>query len=273
MGALFGALTALSIGLADLFARQIVNRRGSNVAAMMIQAVATVVSLAMVLVIASEFGWRDVATGALSGVGLALGLAWYLGGLARSSSAVVAPVVATLSAIIPFGYAVARGASASVWSVVGAAIAVGGLVLVTAGGEPVANVGVGLRWALASGMGYGFGLSVVIEVSEGSGAWPAFGQRAAAMVLMVLVVFRAHGRVPVTGVRVLGIAAGTAAALSTVFYLIGVQADATPAVVTASMFPAVTVGVGSLVFGDSVSRTQVLGLGVVLVGVTAVVAA
>ena len=45
--------------------------RGPNVAAMMIQAVATVASLAMVFVIASEFGWRDVFVGALSGVGLA----------------------------------------------------------------------------------------------------------------------------------------------------------------------------------------------------------
>jgi drug/metabolite transporter (DMT)-like permease len=273
MGALFGALAALSIGLADLFSRQIVNRRGPNVAAMMIQAVATVASLVLVLVIASEFGWRDVGIGAVSGIGLAVGLACYLGGLARSSSAVVAPIVATLSAVIPFVYAVARGASSSVLAVSGVAVAVGGLVLVTAGGEPVANVGAGSRWAVASGLGYGFGLSVVIEASVASGAWPAVGQRAAAMVLMVLVVARSQHRVPLVGVRLLGIAAGVIAALSTVFYLLGVQADATPAVVTASMFPAVTVAVGYAVFGDSVSRTQVVGLGVVLVGVTAVVAA
>ena len=272
MGALFGALAALSIGAADLFSRHIVNRRGANVAAMMIQAVATVVSFAMVFVIASRFGWWDVAIGAISGIGLAFGLACYLGGLARSSSAVVAPVVATLSAVIPFGYTVGRGASSSTWAVSGAVLAVAGLVLVTAGGEPMANVGVGVRWALASGLGYGFGLSVVIDASEASGAWPAFAQRAAAMGLMALVVFRSQGRVPVIGVRMLGVAAGTAAALSTMFYLLGVQADATPAVVTASMFPAVTVAVGSLVFGDSVSRTQLAGLGVVLVGVTAVVA-
>ncbi len=240
---------------------------------MMIQAVATVVSFAMLLVIASEFGWRDVAIGAMSGVGLALGLACYLGGLARSSSAVVAPVVATLSAVVPFGYTVVRGATSSTWAVSGAAVAVAGLILVTAGGEPVANVGAGVRWALASGLGYGFGLAVVIEVSEESGAWPAVAQRAAAMVLMVLVVSRSQGHAPLTGVRMLGVAAGTVAALSTVFYLLGVQADPTPAVVTASMFPAVTVGVGRVVFGDSVSRLQVLGLGVVLIGVTAVVAA
>ena len=118
-----------------------------------------------------------------------------------------------------------------------------------------------------------FGLSVVIEATEASGAWPAVGQRAAAMLIMVLVVARSQRQVPLVGVRMLGIAAGVVAAMSTVFYLLGVQADPTPAVVTASMFPAVTVAVGRLVFGDSVSRAQVIGLGVVLIGVTAVVAA
>jgi len=178
-----------------------------------------------------------------------------------------------LSAVIPFGYAVARGAPSTAWAVTGAVIAVAGLVLVTAGGEPMANVGAGVRWSVASGLGYGFGLSVVIEASEASGAWPAVGQRAAAMLLMVFVVFRSQGRVHMIGVRMLGVAAGTVAALSTVFYLLGVQADPTPAVITASMFPAVTVAVGRIVFGDAVSRLQLLGLGVVLVGVTAVVAA
>ena len=56
------------------------------------------------------------------------------------------------------------------------------------------------------------------------------------------------------------------------FYLLGVQADATPAVVTASMFPAVTVVVGRFVYHDMVTRRQLLGIVVVLAGVSAVVA-
>ena len=57
------------------------------------------------------------------------------------------------------------------------------------------------------------------------------------------------------------------------FYPLGVQADPTPAVVTASMFPAVTVAVGRAFYGDTVSRKQLLGLFVVLIGVGTVVAA
>jgi len=74
------------------------------------------------------------------------------------------------------------------------------------------------------------------------------------------------------GVRAAGIAAGTFAAASTIFYLLGVQADATPAVVTASMFPAVTVIVGRLAYRDSVSGVQLIGIVVALAGIAGVVA-
>lgn len=274
MGALFGALTALCIGVSDLFARRSVAARGAVATAMAMQAVATVASAVMLLVISSRFDTGDVLIGAVSGLGLGTGLACYLGGLSRSTSTVVAPIVATLSAVIPLVYAIARGASASAWSIGGAVIALAGLMLITVGGGRVAHVAAGVRWAIVSGLGYGIGLSVVIEVSEASGAWPALSQRAAATVLMVTVAVRSTGSIPsLGGVYAVVLLAGTFAALSTVFYLVGVQADTTPAVVMASMFPAVTVAVGRAFFGDTVTRSQLFGLLVVLVGVSVVVAA
>jgi len=203
MGALFGALAALCIGASDLFGRRAVAARGAVATAMAMQAVATLASLATVLVISSTFDPRDVAIGAVSGAGLGVGLACYLGGLARSTATVVSPIVATLSAVVPLTYAVARGAPLSVWSALGAVVAIGGLLLITAGGGRIAHVAVGTKWAIASGLGYGLGLSVVIEASEASGAWPAVGQRAAAMVLMVVVALRSTGGIPtLAGMRV-----------------------------------------------------------------------
>jgi uncharacterized membrane protein len=274
MGALFGTLAALCIGLSDLFARRVVLARGAVATAMAMQAVAALVSAATLLVLSSRFDLRDVAIGTASGIGLGVGLACYFGGLARSTSTVVSPIVATLSAVVPLTYAVARGASVSVWSVVGATVAIGGLLLITVGSGRVAHVSTGVRWAVVSGLGYGVGLSVVIEASEASGAWPAFAQRLAAFVLMVVAAVRSTGGVPTLGgMRVAVFVAGAFAAMSTVFYLLGVQAETTPAVVTASMFPAVTVAVGRAFYGDAVSRSQLFGLLAVLVGVTGVVAA
>lgn len=273
MGAVYGALTAVSIGISDLFGRRVVIRRGAVVAAMVMQGVGVVASALLLLVITSRFDNGDAALGLASGVGLGVGLWGYLGGLGVSSSAIVGPIVATMSAVIPFTYAIVRGASASAWAVVAAAVAIGGLLLITAGGGPVANIAAGVRWSVASGLGYGFGLSVIIEASEDSGAWPALTQRLGAFALMIGVAARSEGRLPLSGVRLAGIAAGVFGALSTILYLLGVQADATPAVVTASMFPAVTVVVGRFVYGDHVTRKQVLGLVIVLLGVAGVVAA
>ena len=272
MGALFGALTALSIGLGDLFGRIVVNRRGALVASVVVQAVGVVASLVMVNVLASEWISRDAAIGAASGVGLGVGLWAYLSGLAVSTAAVVSPLVATMSAVIPFGYALARGAEASPLAIVGAAVAVGGLVMISASGGRVANVAAGVRWSVVSGLGYGFGLSIIIDATEASGAWPAVAQRVGALAFVLAVALRTKGGLPMLGVRLAGVAAGVFAALSTVWYLLGVQADPTPAVVTASMFPAVTVVIGRFVFGDVVTRVQAFGVVVVLVGVVGVVA-
>lgn len=273
MGALFGSLAALSIGLSDLFGRFVVNRRGPVVASVVVQAVGVLPSLAMLGLLASEFLAVDAMIGLASGVGLGLGLWAYLSGLAMSTAAVVSPIVATMSAVIPFAYALVRGAAASVWAVAAAAVAIGGLVLISASGRGrVANVAVGVRWSVISGFGYGFGLSVIIDASAESGAWPAVAQRIGALGFMVVVALRAKGGLPLFGVRLAGVAAGTFAALAAVWYLLGVQADPTPAVVTTSMFPAVTVVVGRLVFRDDVVARQWVGLAIVLVGVTGVVA-
>ena len=272
MGALFGSLTALSIGLSDLFGRHVVNRRGAVLAAVVVQAVGVAASAIMLAFVASKLIAGDLLIGAVSGLGLGVGLWGYLSGLSVSSSAVVSPIVATMSAVFPFGYAVLRGADASAAALLGALVALLGLILVSFGGGPLANIVAGVRWSVISGLGYGVGLSAIMEASEASGAWPAVTQRAAALGLMLIVAARSAEGFALLGVRAAGLAAGVFAGSSTIFYLFGVQADPTPAVVTASMFPAVSVVVGRVAFRDSVSRLQVIGIAVVLAGVSGVVA-
>ena len=272
MGALFGSLTALSIGLSDLFGRHVVNRRGPVIASVVVQAVSIVASAITLAFVSSELIGIDLLIGLVSGLGLGIGLWGYLSGLGVSSSAVVSPIVATMSAVFPYAYAIVRGADATGWSLVGALVALVGLILVSFGGGPIANIAAGVRWSVISGFGYGFGLSIIMEASESSGAWPAVTQRVAALGLMVMVASRTGTGFALLGVRAAGIAAGVFAAASTIFYLLGVQADATPAVVTASMFPAVTVMVGRLAYRDSVSGMQLIGIVVALAGIAGVVA-
>lgn len=264
-------MTSLSIGMSDLFGRRVVHSSGPVVAGAAMQFVAIVTSLVAVLIVSGTFVLADVVIGLASGIGIGVGLWGYFSGLERSSSAVVAPLVATMSAVIPYGYAVVRGASPALLAVVGAAVALAGLIIITLGAGRTTSMASGLKWGLVSGSGYGFGLSIVIETNEVSGAWPSVGQRIAAFTLMVILAsrMRIDPRPPV-GLRLAAIAAGVMAGLSTIFFIFGVQADATSAVVMASLFPAVSVVVGRFVYGDDVAQRQIVGIAVVLLGVIGV---
>lgn len=265
-------MAALGIGISDLFGRRVVNTSSPITAAVIMQLFGIATSAGALLFVASTFAWSDFGWGALSGLGLAGGLGCYYGGLTRSSSTVVAPLVATLSAIVPYTYALVRGSSASGIAIVGAVIAFLGLALIAGGAIDMTKVRSGVVWGLLSGSSYGFGLSVLVEASDESGSWPAVSQRmSAAIALIVTGIVTSSGLWPVKGQRLNGALGGLFVGLTSAFYLIGLSIDAPPTLVTSSMFPVFSVLVGFFYFGDSVSRRQGIGIAVVIVGVAAVV--
>lgn len=271
MGLAFGLLTAASIGLSDLFGRRVLRDHGAVTTGVGLQFAALVTSILGLFVVSSRFAPADLGFGLISGIGMGIGMWAYLSGLATSSSAVVAPLVATLSALVPYLYALFRGASPTAPAIIGAVLALIGLTLITTTGSRPAHFATGLRWGMASGLGYGLGLSVVIEASDAGGSWPAVGQRITALASIGLLARTTSAPLtPPAGLRRYVIIGGVFAGLSTVFYLLGLESDTTSTVITASLFPAVTVLVGRGVYGDDVSVRQVVGLGVVLIGVIAV---
>ena len=271
MGLLFGLMTSLCIGGSDLFGRRVVNARGPLVAGVAIQFVAVFSALVATSIVPSTFSWDDALIGLCSGLGLGLGLLWYFTGLTHSSSAVVAPLVATLSAVIPYAYAVVRGASPAVVAAGGAVVALVGIGVITLGGGRAHHVASGVRWGVASGLAYGVGLSLAIEVSDASGSWPATTQRVSAFVMLAGVAIGSGlDPIPPRRLRVPAVVSGVFAGLSTVFFLLGLDADPTATVVTGSLFPVVTVVVGRFVYGDDLVARQVGGIGLVVLGVIGV---
>ena len=122
IGAIFGILAALLIGLSDLFGRQVTAKSSAITAASTMQAFGAASVLISLLFWPGTFSSSDLALGALSGVGFAVGLSSYYLGLTRASSAVVAPLAAVLSALIPFGWVVVGGTEVSPLSAIGANI-------------------------------------------------------------------------------------------------------------------------------------------------------
>jgi uncharacterized membrane protein len=272
MGALFGSLSALFIGISDLYARRVVRVSSALTAAATLQTVAIFTSIVSIAVFGGTFLASDLVIGLISGIGLGAGMAMYYGGMARSSATVVSPMVAVISAVIPFGYAAFNGATPSALAWVGAAVSMVGLVLITIGGGAATHIRTGLIWGMLSGIAYGLGFAVVIEASDDAGAWPALSQRvAAALLLGGLALRNSTAILPPVGARLAGILGGVFAGLCTVFYLIGLRANATAAVVTTSMFPAVSVAIGRIFFKDAVSRVQAIGIAIVLAGIAGVV--
>ena len=88
---------------------------------------------------------------------------------------------------------------------------------------------------------------------------------------MILTAARRSPVIPPRGIRWPPLFSGIFGGLASTLYLFGLQADALPAAVTGAMFPAVSVVVGRFVFGDAVRVPQVVGLILVLAGVTGVV--
>ncbi len=273
MGALLGALSALSVGCSEMF-----GRKGSLVAGVLAvgvvsQGVAAVTAVVLAVAFSGEVLWPDLARGALSGVGFGVGMVTYLGGVLRSSSTVISPLVATMTVILPFGVAASGGEETTVLAVVGVGVAIVGLVFITVGGWASAGIRRGFLWGTTSGLGYGLGLAVLIDTSSASGPWPAVAQRMVACILTALLAAGLRSSpLPPKGLRWPPLLSGAFGGLASTFYVLGVQADAIPAAVTGAMFPAVSVAVGRVVFGDVVRPPQLLGLGLVLAGVVGVVA-
>ncbi len=273
MGALFGALSSLSVGVSEMFGRRGAKVTGVLAVCVVSQGVAAVAAFAMLLWLPSQPTWPDLGRGAVSGAGFGIGMVAYLGGLMRSSATVIAPLVATMTVVIPFGAAVAGGAEMTGLAALGVGVALVGLLFITAGGRVGSRTLAGLLWGVTSGFGYGVGLAALIGTSSAGGSWPAVVQRLVACLLTVVAALVVHSPVvPRGAVRWTALWSGVFGGLASVLYLLGIQADVLPAAVTGAMFPAISVAIGRLVFGDSVRSVQLLGLGLVLAGVAGVVA-
>jgi uncharacterized membrane protein len=270
-GVIFGLLTALAIGTSDLFGRRIVHAQSPVTAAVPMQFFGILTAAATLLFVSSEISFRDSVFGVFSGLGFALGLGCYYTGLSKASSALIAPTVAMLSAVLPFAYSVFRGSETSVVTVGGAVVCLIGLAVITVDRSAVAFDWVALRWGILSGLGYATGLIGLIDVADEAGTWPAVVQRSTACLILALVaVIQRVPVLPAPNLRLSAVLAGIAVGLSTVFLLSGLEIDPTPTVIASSTFPAVTVLVGLFVYGDVVRTQQWFGITIVILGIIGV---
>ena len=215
-----------------------------------------------------------LAWGAAAGVILAAAAWTFFLALATGPISIVSPLTALLGAAVPLGVGLALGETPGTLALVGVALALAATVLVslTPHEETAAERPFTRRVALLTlGAGVSFAASFVFtgQIPAGSGLWPLVVARWAATAAVLLVAFsRGELRPPPRGpaltyALVVGVLDTTAhltmmLALQRTWLSVGS--------VVISLFPAVTVVLAVVLLGERLTRPQLLGMALAVVG-------
>lgn len=238
-----GVVFSLSIGSSDFLGGYLARRARALTVVITFLAFGAVAVVGLLLVVESHLRWGDVGFGA--GSGLAAGLALFLlyHGLATASAAVVSPVTALLTAVVPLGWGVATGDELAGLAVAGGVIALAGLLGTTFSPELGQRAVAGLGWGTGAGVCFGIGLTLLGQTTQDSGMWPALAQRLAALVVLgVVATLRGVPRLVARDRLGIGALGGVLSGLGMGAFVAGAQRGSLSEIaITSSAFPAVTV--------------------------------
>jgi drug/metabolite transporter (DMT)-like permease len=291
-----GLIVALSFGSADFLGGR-ASRHAPTISVLLVsQIVAVVGALIVAAAVGATVHPSDVGLGAAAGVANVVGLGFLYQGLARARIGVVAPITAVTGSLVPVGWALARGERPShvVLVGVGCAVLAGALIArersAADADRPVAS---GVGYALAAGTALGSSLVLYNETSHGSGFWPIVAARLSGLVVVLLCIAAlavwARRRTPANvtvapgapgergrlGPTVLppgragrlAMGAGALDVTATSVLLVAIRHGLLVVVApVAALAPAFTVVWAWVVLREPVSRLQLAGLALALVG-------
>jgi len=235
----------------------------------------------MMITVYAGATWLDPASlttrafvwGSLAGLGGTVGVTTFYAALAAGSMSVASPVTGTTSAVIPVVVGLLVGERPGGITLLGIALAIGSVALVSGGGGGCGHRASQRQLTLALVAGASFGLWFIglERAGDDSGWWPLLAARMFALpaVLTVYMVLRRRGFDPVglSGRVGLGwaIGAGVMVLAANIAYLIAVRdglLSVTAAVV--SLYPASTVALAMLLDRERLSVVQGIGVALAL---------
>ena len=279
MAVLLGLGAALIYGTAD-FIGGLVTRRNPVARVVFLSKIAGLLFLlaAVPLLIGAEDIDRAWVWGLAAGAAGSFGIALLYRGLAQGRMSVVAPITAVLAAVIPVAFGLALGERPSALQMIGVAVAIVAVALISAAPDPSATADPstsrrlarsGVLDALASGVGLGGFLILVTRAGDDAGSWPLVAARVSEIAIMggLVAVTRARIR-PDRGTGKAIAVTGVLDSLGTLLYLIGTTLELVSLmVVLASLYPAATVLLARVFLQDRLTRVQLAGLILALAGV------
>lgn len=296
LAVVWAVATAASFGAAD-FVGGWVSRRVPVIPVVLVsQLVAVALFAAALLVDRRPATTAALTWGAAAGVGAGLAFVVYYRGLAVGRMGLVATVTAVTSAVVPAAVGVVlAGERPTAGAVVGAAVALGAVVLLSAGGPHGDDAGAalgggdgvpmprrgttmpgppGLVEGILAGLGYGAFFVCIERTGEGSAVWPLL---AAAMATVAVVGLIAASRRSDLRAAAMApgpiVAAGALQAGGGLAVLLAVRQGLLSLVaVVAALSPVPTTVLARVVLAEHLERHQVLGVGLAVVGVALIAA-
>ncbi len=292
MAVILGLLASITYGSADFLGGLYTRRAGVLTVVFVSQLMGTLLLVAALPFFLDEGLSADaVGWGAASGVAGAAGVTMLFRGLARGRMSVVAPITGTVAAGIPVLVGLLGGERPSTLALIGVALALTAVALVSAsehgndhpgegeasddveadaGGEgPSAS---GLPEALGAGTSFGFFFVLLDRAGDTAGLWPLVGARASSLTVVAIaaVVTRAAFKPPKGTLAGISLA-GALDVAANLFYLLATRRGllALVAVLT-SMYPATTVLLARIVLKEKLSGVQMIGLALAFAGVLAI---
>jgi drug/metabolite transporter (DMT)-like permease len=266
----FALASAIVFGAGD-FCGGAASRRGGPTGVLL---VSLPTGLGLLLVVAVPQGsWHPGALGwgAASGVAGGLGLIVFYRALAEGPMSVVAPVSGLMAAVVPAAVGVARGERLSVTGFAGILLCLVAICFVSMekSAERVRpRLTGGPVLAVVAGTSFG-AFFVLIRLGDDGTLWPLTASKAAGL-LVVVVAAAMTRRGPATERLTVGIAAlaGTLDVLGNALYIFAARAGMlSVAGVLSSLYPASTVLLARIVYGERLRPIQRLGLAVAVAGV------
>jgi drug/metabolite transporter (DMT)-like permease len=215
----------------------------------------------------------DLLWGFLAGLTGALGLFMLYGGIARSIVAIVSPTSALVGAIIPVAFGVLLGERPSPCAMVGSALCLPAILMLTWEGGAECNGGKSVRTALGygllAGLGFGAFFTALSRCSAQAGLWPLVAARVASIsaAAIAMICTRERFQIRREGVAV-SLLAGAADMGANILFLLASQTGLLSLVaIVTSLFPAPTVILARIFLKQRIPPVRLAGFLLALTGV------
>lgn len=267
---LLGLVSAASWGAAD-FSGGVATKR-TNVYSVIIfsQLIGAVFLIGLAVLLSAHIpAPDDIKLGSIAGISGAIGLIFLYRGLAGGSMAVVAPIAALVTAIIPVFFGIINEGLPSVIQLLGFILALTGVWLISqTGSRSKINVRE-ITYPLIAGFFFGLFFILIDQLSGNAILWPLAAARIASVIVMIVIALTmrvrelpAVSQLPIIALAgLLDVGGNVFFALATTFGRLDIAA------VLASLYPASTVLLAYTILKERLTIWQWFGISFALIAV------